>query len=127
MTASKTLLIVEDDSITREGLAVLLRHEGYQVVLAANGSEALASLRCLRPDLILLDMLMPVLDGWHFLERLRAEAPTPTIPIILVTTLSVICLEWAQAHGCCGIIHKPIDPDEMLVEIRRRLSESCPV
>jgi CheY-like chemotaxis protein len=118
------VLVVDDDPITREGLAVVLQREGHDAILAANGKEALTGLRAgSRPDVILLDMLMPVLDGWHFLDRFRAEAPTTAIPIILVTTLIVICPEWAQAHGCCGVIHKPIDPEELLKEIRRCLPE----
>ena len=86
MTPGKTLLVVEDDSITREGLGLLLRREDYDVIQAANGEEALA---CLRsgppPDLILLDMLLPVLDGWHFLQQIRAEG-APPIPIMVVTS-----------------------------------------
>jgi CheY-like chemotaxis protein len=76
---------------------------------------------------ILLDMLMPILDGWHFLERLRAESPTPPIPIILTTMLTILGDEWAEAHGCAGIIRKPIDPDEMLVEIHRCLAEGSAI
>jgi|SRR5579871_2199371 len=118
------VLVVEDDPITRAGMAVILGREGFETITVANGEEALT---CLRtgppPDLILLDMLMPVLDGWHFLDRLHAEAPKSPIPIILLTTLTILSLEWAQAHGCCGFIRKPIDPEEMLVEIRRCLSE----
>lgn len=117
------ILIVEDDPITREGLAIVLRREGYEAISAANGEMALACLRSEPPpDLILLDMLMPVLDGWHFLDRLREEAPKSTIPIILLTTLTILSLEWAQAHGCCGFIRKPIDPDEVLNELRRCLA-----
>jgi CheY-like chemotaxis protein len=117
------ILVVEDDPITREGLVVVLRREGYEAISAANGEEALARLRSEPlPDLILLDMLMPILDGWHFLDRLRNEAVRPTIPIILLTTLTILSLEWAQAHGCCGFIRKPIDPEEMLKEMRTCLS-----
>src|SRR5437868_13909160 len=74
----KTLLVVEDDDVTREGLAIALRQAGYAVVPAANGLEALNALRAgPRPEAILLDMLLPVLDGWHFLKRLGVEGPQP--------------------------------------------------
>ena len=120
MTPGKTLLVVEDDSITREGLGLLLRREDYDVIQAANGEEALA---CLRsgppPDLILLDMLLPVLDGWHFLQQIRAEGATP-IPIMVVTS-TVLTRQWAEDHGCCGFVKKPIDPEALLGEIRRCL------
>ena len=119
MTEIKTLLIVEDDAITREVLADLLHQAGYTVLWAANGAQALASLSTMCPDLILLDMLMPVLDGWHFLEQLKAQH-IPPIPIIVVTA-TVLTREWAEDHGCRGFIAKPIEPLAMLEEIQRCL------
>lgn len=116
----KTILVVEDDAIAREGLNVVLRRAGYEVILAVNGEEALLSLRRRRPDLILLDMLMPVLDGWHFLERLKAETPPPSVPILVVTS-TILTREWAKDHGCCGCLRKPIDPVNMLEEVQRGL------
>jgi CheY-like chemotaxis protein len=121
MAVKKTLLIVEDDTIAREGLGLILRQEGYDVIPASNGEEALAYLRSApRPDLILLDMLMPVLDGWHFLQQIHAKGITTT-PIIVVTA-TVLTRQWAEDHGCSGFIRKPIDPDTLLWEIRRCLA-----
>jgi CheY-like chemotaxis protein len=118
MAAKQTLLIVEDDAIAREGLGGILRREGYDVILTADGEEALACLRSdPRPTLILLDMLMPVLDGWHFLQQMHAE-DMPRIPI-LVMTATVLSRQWAEDHGCCGFLKKPLDPDALLAEIRR--------
>ena len=77
MPAPTTLLVVEDDAVTREGLDVVLHNAGSEVVLAANGEEGLESLRSVRTDRILLDRMMPVLAGWHFLERLKAESAGP--------------------------------------------------
>jgi CheY-like chemotaxis protein len=122
MTPPKTLLVVEDDAIAREGLNVILRRAGYEVVLAANGEEALASLRRRRPDLILLDMLMPILDGWHFLKQMKDEVPQLTIPILVVTA-TILTREWAKDHGCCGFIRKPINPVNLLMEIKHCLGE----
>jgi CheY-like chemotaxis protein len=123
----KTILVVEDDTITREGLGVVLRREGYEILLAANGEEALASLRHASPDAILLDMLMPVLDGWHFLERLRTERPSFTFPILIFSgALTTLSRQWAADHGCVGFIRKPIDPEKMLEQIRRCLIPSNP-
>src|SRR5438128_628107 len=81
MVSSQTVLVVEDNDEAREGLAVLLRREGYEVLLAEHGEEALGHLRAgPRPALVLLDMLMPVLDGWHFLARLcQNESPVPVV------------------------------------------------
>ena len=90
----KTLLVVDDHAEARDCLGVLLRQAGYGVRTAANGREALGLLDGgPAPDLILLDMLMPVLDGWHFLERLRLRGTGPRPPII-VTTATILTLEW---------------------------------
>src|SRR5579871_2730002 len=119
--ATKTVLVVEDNDITREGLAIVLRQASFKVTLAGNGEQALASLRESRPDVVLLDMVMPVLDGWHFLQQVKAEN-VPDLPIIIVTA-TVLTREWAQQQGCCGFIRKPIEMAEMLEEIRRCLKK----
>ncbi len=117
----KTLLVVEDNAITREGLAIVLREAGYHVVLASNGNEALDELqRHPAPDLVLLDMLMPVLDGWHFLQELQRQ-PQGAAVSILVVTGTVLSLDWALSHGCCGFLRKPIEPESLLGEIQRCL------
>jgi two-component system, chemotaxis family, chemotaxis protein CheY len=120
-TSPPCVLVVEDNESWREWLAVVLRRGGYRVLLAANGEEALDHLRDgPRPDLILLDMLMPVLDGWHFLEHLKREGPQPSAPIIIVTS-TILTREWAEDHGCCGFVRKPIEAEPLLEEVRRCL------
>ena len=120
----RTLLVVEDNDFAREGLAVVLRRQGYRVVPAADGQAALALLHAgPPPDLILLDMLMPVLDGWHFLDRLRREGPRPAVPVI-VTTGTIITREWAAQNGCAGFVKKPIEPEVLFGEIDRCLGRS---
>jgi two-component system chemotaxis response regulator CheY len=120
----KTILVVEDNDVAREGAAAALQGAGYQVVQAADGQEALDLLRSgPAPDLILLDMLLPVLDGWLFLERLRREGPLPTPPIV-ITTGTILTREWAGDHGCAGFVRKPIDTDELLAEVRRCLGQT---
>jgi CheY-like chemotaxis protein len=117
-----TILVVEDNDVAREGLAAILRREGYTVALAANGQEALDRLKDHpAPALILLDMLMPVLDGWHFLEQLQCDLPRATVPII-VTTGTILSRAWAESHGCAGFVRKPIETDALLTEIRRCLA-----
>lgn len=120
MAATKTLLIVEDNTITRLGLNGILRRQGYEVVLASNGEEALGLLRGLRIDLILLDMQMPVLDGWGFLKRFSVKGKSP-VPTIIVTSSTCVTREWADGHGCSGFVRKPFDPETMLEEVQRCL------
>jgi two-component system response regulator MprA len=119
-TGSGTLLIVEDNEVVREGLAVVLRRAGYAVVPAANGQEALAALRGgLRPDLILLDMLLPTVDGWRFLDQRRREPALAAIPVVILTGLGVAGPEWASSLGAAGLLRKPVETDELLREVRR--------
>jgi two-component system, OmpR family, response regulator ResD len=122
--ATKFLLIVDDSYFSREALAVVLRRDGYEVISATNGAEAIAILGTIRPDLILLDMLMPVLDGWQVLQQLKVKN-FPPVPIILVTATG-LTRKWAEDHGCCGFISKPIVPIEVLKEVRRCLEERAP-
>jgi CheY-like chemotaxis protein len=122
---TQTLLIVEDNETLREALASLLQKEGYQVVLAANGSHALGHLQAgIVPDLILLDLFMPVLDGWRFLQVLQQKASQPPVPIIVMTGSTDAAREWAQTQGCASFVSKPIDPAELLHEVRRLLPPS---
>jgi two-component system response regulator MprA len=111
------ILIVDDNAPARESLAAVLRRAGYQVEVAADGREALHKVTSGRPDLILLDMVMPGLDGWNFLERLRRLGP-PEVPV-LVTSGTSLSGGWAEAHGCQGFLPKPIEPDVLLQEVRR--------
>jgi CheY-like chemotaxis protein len=114
----RLVLVVEDDDAAREGLADVLRREGYAVATAADGREALDCLHSgPRPDLNLLDMLMPVLDGWQFLRLLRQEGWRPTVPVV-VTSGSILTREWAEDYGCQGFLHKPIEPEALLAEVR---------
>ena len=116
-----TLLIVEDDGESRLAVAAVLRRQGYRVVPTANGAEGLRALADgPAPDLILLDRLMPVLDGWSFLDRLRQQGPQPPVPV-LVTTGTVLTREWAEDHGCAGFLRKPIEAEDLLAEVRRCL------
>jgi CheY-like chemotaxis protein len=120
----KTILIVEDQTIAREGLAAVLRREGFEVALLENGLQAIEYLRERRsPAMILLDMFLPVLDGWQFLEMVSTMRPNPTPWIILMTGNFSIGREWAIAHGCKGFLRKPIELAALYEEIRAALQE----
>lgn len=82
------LLLVEDDDAIREELRELLEDEGFFVVEAHNGQEALDAMeQGLRPNLVVLDMMMPVMDGWEFLRRLKSDAFAADVPVLLSTAV----------------------------------------
>ena len=121
--APAKLLVVDDHADTRQALLLALNLEGFHVDLAANGREALDYLRDhAPPDEILLDMLMPVVDGWHFLQELRALALSPRPRILVMTAVPAISPEWAKGHGCDGCLNKPVRIPELIAEIRRVLA-----
>lgn len=122
--AARQLLVVEDNDVEREGLVRLLRDAGFEVREAATGDRALALLRARRPDLILLDMLLPdnKVDGWGFLNYIRQNLEWHTIPIIIVTGLAIASVEWSAAQGALDIVRKPVDADELLSKVGRLCS-----
>jgi two-component system response regulator MprA len=79
------ILVVDDHAATREPLAKLLRYEGYETAVASNGAEALEALRERKPDLVLLDLLMPKMDGMTFLDQAAREPHGTDLPVIVVT------------------------------------------
>src|SRR5690349_12155021 len=89
MTAAapdSVVLLVEDEEESRESLQEILELEGYHVVTAANGQEALDKMNKIEPCVILLDLFMPVMDGWQFLERLRSEGRLGNLKILVTTS-----------------------------------------
>ena len=120
----KTILIVEDNQIEREGLAVVLERAGYGVVSAANGREALQRLQGKpTPEVMLLDMMMSEMDGWQLLGLLRHYPTLATIPVIIVTGLAIATDEWARSLRASGLVHKPIDMDLLLQQLRDAFSK----
>ena len=115
------LLVVDDDEGVRGFLALALRDEGYAVTTAADGYDAIRSAREDPPDLILLDLMVPALDGWSFLDIYR-QAPGPKAPIIVVT--GVRAAEYAVAYAAPRVeevLHKPISIDRLLDTVRHHL------
>lgn len=82
-----TILLAEDDRFLRRAAEATLKKKGYNVVTAADGQEALDAARRERPDLILLDVIMPKLQGFEVLERLKADSNTPDIPVVMLSNL----------------------------------------
>jgi two-component system chemotaxis response regulator CheY len=115
-----TVLVAEDNTLMRECIGTILRKNNIEAVAVENGQQALECLGRVAVDLILLDMLMPVLDGWHFLEALRKVVHGAATPVIVVTGTN-LTREWAETHGCAGFIKKPFDEEGLLAEVRRCL------
>lgn len=114
-TRQPMILVVEDDEYCRDLLDQILTMNGYRVKAAANGQEALQMLKILDPDLILLDMKMPVMNGWEFSRRLKQERDD-TIPFIIVSAAEDIRLR-AQETGADGWLEKPFELDDLLTTV----------
>ena len=112
MTAARTALVVDDDPSIRAMLALVLEDEGFRVETAANGAEALASLRANPPSGILLDMMMPVMDGAAFLRAWRSEAPHRRVPVVV---MSANCTAGeALGLGAVAFVAKPFDINQLV-------------
>jgi putative nucleotidyltransferase with HDIG domain len=114
-----TILIVDDEPSGRETLAALLHAQGYRLEFAASGAEALAQAAALQPDLILLDVMMPGMDGFEVCRRVRADPAIAEVPIVLITALDDrgSRLEGIEA-GADDFISKPFDRTELRARIR---------
>ena len=110
------ILVVDDDASVRDAMAEMLSTLGYATDTAENGREALARIERRRPTVILLDLKMPVMDGWQLLRELRAERATARIPVLI---LSAFGFEWeAELIAAQGYLHKPTDFETIRDTIR---------
>lgn len=118
------ILLVEDNELNRDMLSRRLERRGYEVVLAVDGQEALDMVARTAPDLILLDMSLPVIDGWEVTHQLKGSPDTATIPIIALTAHAMSGdRERALQAGCNDYDTKPIDFPRLLEKIKA-LTES---
>lgn len=114
-----TILIVEDNEPSRDVLARRLERRGYGVVVAVDGQQAVAVARSAQPDLILMDLGLPVMDGWEATRRIKANDALKRIPIIAVTSHAMVGDEIeARKAGCDDYLPKPIDEDLLLQKIK---------
>lgn len=117
----KKILIVEDVEMNRDLLVQLLEEE-YELVEATNGKEGLEAAGRERPDLILLDISLPEMDGWEVTRRVRADEALRHIPIIAVTAHAMAGdEEKAYAEGCSAYLSKPIDEDELWAKVAEHI------
>ena len=116
------LLLVEDNEESRDGLSRHLRRKGYEVLTAVDGRQGLEAARSGAPDLILMDMSLPVLDGWEATRQLKADPQTRHIPIIALTAHAMAGdREKALAAGCDEYDTKPVEFALLLSKIQATL------
>ncbi len=120
----KKILIIEDDSDFRDIYALFLQGESYQVLTACHGREGLAVLEKETPDLIILDLIMPVMDGEEFYVCLREQAKWRSIPVIVASVNDKMPPRIVELGGVAGSLKKPFRIDVLLDKIRECMKSS---
>ncbi|HEY1910326.1 MAG TPA: response regulator [Vicinamibacterales bacterium] len=116
------VLLVDDYPDAREMYTEYLEFSGFDVVQAGNGIEALQRAADTAPDIILMDLSLPVMDGWEATRRLKADARTAAIPVVALTGHALAGIsEGARNAGCDAFVTKPCLPEDLVNEIRRIL------
>lgn len=116
------ILLVEDNEMNRDMLSRRLVRNGFEIVMAMNGQEGLDLASSESPDLILLDMSLPVIDGWEAARRLKADTATAKIPVIALTAHAMVQdKEKALAAGCDDFDTKPVELPRLLEKINSLL------
>jgi two-component system, chemotaxis family, chemotaxis protein CheY len=125
MTRPSTVLVVDDDPDILEALSEILEAEGFEIRRARNGKEALDRLEPDPPQLILLDLMMPVMDGWEFAQRMRQRPPEiARIPIIVLSADRNVGSK-ASDLGAVGHLAKPFELNDLLELVRRSLEPAA--
>jgi len=126
-TSKELLLVVEDVPDTLNLVEITLKFKGYRVVTATNGQEALKAIEEERPSIIITDILMPRMDGFTLVHRLRVHPETRNIPVIFLSATYVAPedKEFALAIGATQFLEKPIDIDELLRSVANLLDQSA--
>jgi two-component system, cell cycle response regulator DivK len=124
MAGSPIVLLVEDNDDNLRIYSTILTYAGYQVIEATDGEAGLEAARDKRPDLILMDVSIPKIDGWEVTRTLKADPATATIPVIALTAHALATdRERANEIGFDGYIAKPAEPRLVLAEVERRLGK----
>ncbi len=121
--AKKALVLVVDDfADNREMYSEYLSFSGYEVIEATNGKEAIEAAQQRMPDIIIMDLSLPVMDGWEATRRLKADERTSRIPVVALTGHALAGhSKGAREAGCDSFLAKPCLPDQLVAEIRRML------
>jgi len=125
MSMAKKILIIDDEPDMLEILRFRLEKNGYKIVTASSGEEGLVKAEKIKPDLILLDILLPGISGLEVVKKLKANKLTKKIPVIMVTALiSQDAMAKGLEHGAQYFISKPFDPADLLGEIKNAIKDS---
>ena len=117
------ILLVEDNPLNQDMLSRRLAREGYEVAMAMDGPESLSKARTEKPDLILMDMNIPIIDGWEATRQLKADVQTKAIPVIALTAHAMVGdREKAIAAGCNDYATKPVEFKQLLATIQSFIS-----
>jgi DNA-binding response OmpR family regulator len=108
-----SVLVVEDETDIREAVTELLAEEGYEVLGAGDGADALKKARAFHPDVVLLDLMMPGMNGWEFSARLKGDPDLGKIPVIVLSALGRV-----PGIEAAGYLQKPFELDELLDAVR---------
>jgi two-component system, cell cycle response regulator DivK len=123
--SGKMVLLVEDNEDNRIVYSTILKHFGYEVTEALNGEEGIAKSRSEKPDLILMDISIPIIDGWEATQVLKHDPSTRMIPIIALTAHALASdREKAMEVGCDGYLAKPCEPRAVVAEVQRFLGKN---
>ena len=114
----QTVLVVEDDASIREVISDVLEDKGFRVLPAANGSDALQQLDRVRPDVMVLDLLMPVMHGWAFMETYLQKTGGSLIPIVVVSVNPALPRSYNRL-GVHTVVSKPFDVDHLLEAVEQ--------
>ena len=118
------ILVVEDNEMNRDMLTRRLERRGYDVIVSADGEEGISKAHSDRPDLVLMDMDLPILDGWEATRRLKAAAETQAIPIIALTAHAMAGdRERAMEAGCDDYDTKPVEFARLIIKIEAQLAK----
>jgi CheY-like chemotaxis protein len=118
------VLVVDDDDVIRQLITVNLELEGFEVIPAVDGQDALDKVKDARPEVVTLDVMMPRVDGWEAAARLRADPETAHIKVILLSARAQESdIQRGERIGVDAYLTKPFDPDE-LIDVVRRLMEA---
>jgi CheY-like chemotaxis protein len=118
------VLLVDDYPDAREMYSEYLEFSGFEVVEATNGIEALQRAAADSPDIILMDLSLPIMDGWEATRRLKADERTARIPVVALTGHALAGMsEGARKAGCDAFVTKPCLPEDLVKEIRKVLSQ----